>query len=128
MFRLFNLFGQSDALNALDGALRASGVHPLLVPDAVKLAVLRLQGDDPVAGANTREAACHDSAQLLAYCMLGRDPFMESTGAHAADQAEDRVDAAIAVGNSLDAKVILLALHSGLMAPNIADRIEVEEG
>jgi hypothetical protein len=124
MFRLFNLFGQSAALNALDDALRASGVHPLLVPDAVKLTVLRLNKEDQ--GAGTGDAVRSDSAQLLAYCMLGRDPFIESVGVAAADRAEDRLEAALDAGGSLDAKIILLSLHSGLIAPEIAERIDVE--
>ncbi len=126
MLRLFNLFGRSAAMNALDDALRTSGVHPLLVPDAVKLTVLRLNKDDPVAGARARDADCTASARLLAYCMLGRDPFSESVGVAAADHADDRLEAALDAGDSLDARIILLARHSGLIAPEIADRIEVE--
>jgi len=38
MLRLFDMLGRSAAMRALEDALRESGVHPLLVPDPVKLA------------------------------------------------------------------------------------------
>jgi hypothetical protein len=128
MLGLLNLFGRSAALKALDHALRESGLHPLVVPEAVKLTVVRLLKEEGVTGARPREAAYGEAAQLLAYCMLGRDQFIESNSVHAADRAEDRVEAAIAAGASLDAKLILLALHSGVIAREIAERFDVEGG
>lgn len=124
MLRLFSLFGRSAALRALDDALRAAGMHPVLVPEAVKLTVLRLlkrAGGDGAGG----EAA---AAQLLAYCVLGHVNFAEANGARAAEAAEARLDAAIDAGDSLDARLVLLALHAGLLAPEIAERVEAEEG
>jgi len=125
MFRLFGLFGKSAAMNALDDALRASGVHPVLVPEAVKLTVIRLQKREAAAG--PPDLALGEAAELLAFCILGRDPFVENNGVRPADRAERRVEAAIAAGDSFDARLILLALHAGLIAPDIADRIEVED-
>jgi len=127
MFRLFNLFGRSAALNTLDMALRESGVHPVLVPEAVKLTVLRLHKQEAASGARAAEAAYGKAAELFAYCMLGREHFIESNSVFAADRAEGRVEAAIASGDSLDAQIILLALHAGLLAPEIADRFDVED-
>lgn len=117
MFSLFNMFGRSAALNAFEDALQASGVHPLLVPEAVKLTVVRLCKQDGFG----------EAARLLAYCMLGREQFMESNSFHARELVEQRVEAAIDAGDSVDAKLILLALHSGLMDQEIADEIEVED-
>jgi hypothetical protein len=125
MLRLFSLFGKSAAMNALDDALRASGVHPLLVPEAVKITVIRLLKRE--ASAAPQEARFVEAATLLAYCILGRDPFVESNGARAADRADERLEAAIVAGDSLDAGLILLALHAGMIAPDIADRIDVED-
>ncbi len=125
MLRIFNLFGQSAAMNALDGALRASGVHPLLVPDAVKVALMRL--NEEAVAARGREAAFGYAAQLLAYCMLGRAPFIDSNGMAAADEVEHRVEAAIDAGDSADAKLILLAMHSGVIVSEIADRMDIED-
>ena len=128
MFSLFDLFGRSAAVKALDHALREAGLHPLLVPEAVKLTILQLQKKDDVRRTATRDAAYDEAAQLLAYCMLGHEQFIESNSVAAADRAEDRLEAAIAAGDSFDAKLILLALHSGLIAPEIADRFDVEDG
>ncbi len=125
MFGLFKLFGQSPALNALDDGLRAHGLHPLLVPDAVKLTVVRLHKEE--ARARGMDAAYYDAAELLAYCMHGRKTFLESNSANAADHAEHRVEAAIDAGDSRDAKLIILALHAGIIAPEIADRLDIED-
>jgi len=57
--------------------------------------------------------------------MLGRAPFIESNDIPAADRAEDRIEAAIAAGDSADAKLILLALHSGLITAEIAEQFDV---
>lgn len=124
MFGLFDLFGRSTSLKALDQALRAAGLHPLLVPEAVKLTVLQLHKKQ--SGTMGREAAYEDAAQLLAYCMLGRSQFIESNDLAAGDRAEDRLESAIAEGDSLDAKLVLLAVHAGLIAPEMADRVDVE--
>ncbi len=127
MFNLFNMFGRSAALNALDEKLRASGLHPLLVPEAVKLTLMRLHKEEEASGVIARDAAYGEAARLLAYCMLGRDSFIESNSLHAADRAEHRVETAIDTGDFPDAKLILLALHSGVIDPEIADRFDVED-
>ncbi|MBK5928420.1 hypothetical protein [Rhodobaculum claviforme] len=123
MLRLFSLFGRSADLNALDDALRGCGVHPILVPEAVKLTVLRLR-KGAVAGATPAHAA---TAELLAYCILGPETFAEANGPGAGDRADARLEAAIAAGDTFDARLVLLTLHAGLVAPDIADRIEVED-
>lgn len=125
MFRLFDLLGRSGALRTLDDALRASGVHPLLVPEPVKLTIVQLHKAQ--AAAQGREAAFAHAAQLLAYCIQGHEQFTSSNSAALAAQVEHRMDAAIAEGTSPDAKLILLAHHSGLIAPEIADLVDVED-
>ena len=52
MLRLFDMLGRSAAMRALEDALRESGVHPLLVPDPVKLTVIKLNKKH--AGVRTR--------------------------------------------------------------------------
>jgi hypothetical protein len=127
MFRFFSMFGRSAALNALDEALRDHGVHPILVPDAVKLTVVRLVKRHAGAGDGSRTGLYADAAALFAYCMLGREAFIESNGLRVADRADDRTEAAIVAGDTLDAKLILLALHAGLIAPEFSDRIDVDD-
>ena len=122
MFSIFDIFGRSASVKALEHALREAGLHPLLLPEAVKLTILQIQKKDRTTADSTHD----DAAQLLAYCMLGREQFIESNDLDAAVRVEQRFEAAIAEGDSRDAKIILLALHAGLIAPDIADRIDVE--
>jgi hypothetical protein len=127
MFNLFDLFGSSAAMKAFDHTLRVVGVHPLLVPEAVKLTVLKIDKKHRETQAKTGDAIHADAAELLAYCILGRAQFIESNDLEAAGLIEQRFEAAMAAGDSRDAKIILLALHSGLISPEIADRIETED-
>jgi hypothetical protein len=124
MLRFFDLFGKSAALNALDAALRSAGVHPALVPEAVKLTLMRIVNHED---ADRGQARLEDGAALLAYCMLGRDQFVNVNGLDAADHVQTRVDAAIDAGTSADAKLILLALHAGLITREIAEQFDAEE-
>ncbi len=126
MIRFFDMFlGRSTAMRALDDALRAAGLHPLLVPEPVKLTVIQLTKKH--AAAQVQETAFADSAQLLAYCILGHEQFADNNGSEAARRADERLEAAMDEGDRLDAKLILLAFHAGLITPEIADRIEIDE-
>jgi hypothetical protein len=125
MLRLFDMLGRSAAMRALEDALRESGVHPLLVPDPVKLTVIKLNKKH--AGVRTQDVACAEAAQLLAYCILGHEQFAASNSAADAERMDDRVEAALDDGDTLDAKLILLALHAGQIAQDIADRIDLDE-
>jgi hypothetical protein len=60
--------------------------------------------------------------------MLGHDQFIASNGIGAAERVEARLEAAIAAGDSLDARIVLLALHSGVIVSEVADRFDVETG
>lgn len=126
MIRFFDMFlGRSTAKRALDDALRAAGLHPLLVPEPFKLTVTQLTKKH--AAAQPQEAAFADAAQLLAYCVLGHEQFAGTNSSEAARRADQRVEAAMDEGDTLDAKLILLAFHAGLISPEVADRIEIEE-
>jgi len=125
MFRLFDMLGPSAAIRALDDALRGSGVHPLLVPEPVKLTVIRLNTRED--GPRNQDVAFAEASQLLAYCMLGHEQFATSNSSQDADRIDSRVEAALDDGDTLDAKLILLALHAGLIAPEIADRIDLDD-
>jgi len=62
MFGLFSLFGRSTAL---EGALKEAGIHPLLVPEAVKLTIVRIH--KRYGEWRRTEASYADAAALLAY-------------------------------------------------------------
>lgn len=125
MLRFFDLFGKSAALGALDDALRDAGVHPALVPEPVKLTILRL--NKQAAATAGKDTAFAEAAQLLAYCMLGPDHFARANSPKAAERAGQRLDIAIEAGDSRDAKTVLLALHSGLITDEVAERLDIED-
>jgi hypothetical protein len=125
MFRLFDMLGRSTAMRALDDALRAAGVHPILVPEPVKLTVIQLM--KKLADPKQQDVVINDSAELIAYCIYGYEQFAENSGTEKADCIDARVESALEEGDTLDAKLILLTLHAGLMAPEIADWIDLEE-
>jgi hypothetical protein len=125
MFRLFDILGPSAAIRALDDALRASGVHPLLVPQSVKLTVIKLNKKH--AGARNQDVALAEASQLLAYCMLGHEQFTASNSVEDAERIDARVETALDDGDTLDAKLILLSLHAGRIAEDVADRIDLDE-
>ena len=126
MLGLFHLFGRSPDLKALDHALREAGLHPRVVPEAVKLTAVRLLKQ--ALGSSPPEAAYGEAALLIGYCMLGRDEFVASSSVDAAEHVEKRLEEAIAAGDSLDAKLVLLTLHSGVIAPEVVDRFDLEAG
>ena len=124
MLRFFDMFGRSSELTALDEALKTAGLHPLLIPEPVKLTILQLHrkhGD-----ATDRAMAMADAAQLLSYCVLDQAQFVAVNGAKAADRTEQRITAAIAGAAPLDEKLILLALHAGVISPEMADRFDID--
>jgi hypothetical protein len=125
MLRLFDMLGPSAAIRTLDDALRASGVHPLLVPQSVKLTVIRLNKKH--GGARNQDVAFAEASQLLAYCMLGHEQFAASNSVEDAERIDNRVETALDEGDTLDAKLILLSLHAGQIAQDVADRIDLDE-
>lgn len=123
MFGLFGRFGRSSELRELDRALRSVDLHPALVPDAVELTAVRLmkQHDRRVD-----PESCASAARLMAYCMVGPGPFLEANGDEAADGAGARIEAAAESGDGLDADLILLLLHAGLVQPEVIARYSLE--
>jgi hypothetical protein len=121
---LFGVFGRSEDLRALDRALRPAGLHPALVPDAVKLTVLSLlkdaRGEDPSA------EDYRETAALLGYCALGREVFAVANGVLAASTAEHRIETALEAGEGFDASLILLALHAAIIHPGVKESFQLE--
>jgi len=121
----FGLFGRSPSLRAFDVALRAVDLHPKLVPEAVKLTAVRTLMDER-AEADPSPEATRATAEILAYCMLGADAFAGANGVPLTDRTEARIDAALAHGASLDAKLVLLALHAKVIQPSVVDHFGLE--
>lgn len=121
---LLGVFGRSGELRALDQALRAADLHPALVPDAVKLTVLNVLKD--AKGEDQAAEDYRNAAALLCYCALGREAFTAANGDIAAAAAEQRIEAALEAGDGLDASLILLALHAGLIHPGVKETYRIE--
>lgn len=122
MLRFFDMFGRSADLTALDEALKTAGLHPLLIPEPVKLTMLQLHRKH----GDATDRAMADAAQLLSYCVLDQAQFVAVNGPKAADRTEQRITAAIAGAAPLDEKLILLALHAGIISPEMADRFDID--
>ena len=122
MLGLFGIFGRSHELKHLDQALLTVGLHPRLVPDAVKLTTLKLLRE---AGAGRNPAAATAAAELLGYCILGAEEFTESNGPGLSESVEARLAVALEAGDSLDARVVLLTLHAGVIQPGVVERYEL---
>ncbi len=123
MFGFLGIFGRSRELRQLDQAVRAVGLHPRLVPDAVQLTTVKL-----LAEAATGQRAYDAAAEMLAYCMLGPEVFAGDNGADLTAAVETRLEAALEAGDSLDARLVLLVLHAGVIQPRVVERYEIEAG
>jgi hypothetical protein len=127
MLNLFNSFGRSESLKALDQALQEFDVHPRIVPEAVKLTTIKIMQKASDADYVFRDTDYEQAAALLSYSILGPDQFVASNTLAAAKLAEQRLEEAIAAGDSIDAKLILLAVHSAIIHPSLADQIDSDE-
>jgi len=124
MFFFSTLFGRSREVKRLDDALRSAGLHPALVPDAVKITTLKLL-DEAGHGASPDLPACALAAEILTYCALGDHEFCQERGKNAANAAQTRLEVALEVGNNLDARLVLLALHAGIIRVSLIDRYDL---
>jgi hypothetical protein len=122
---LFGIFGRSSDLRQLDRALHSLDLHPRLVPEAVKLTLVKLLkqhaiGDEP-APQSYRAAA-----EVVAYCMIGADAFATANDARLMHQVEGRIEKALESGDSLDAQIVLLTLHAKVIQPSVIHDFELE--
>lgn len=113
-------FGRSEDLRRLDAALRGFDLHPALVPDGAKLAIVNMMKDAAPEREPPAEAYA-PVASLFAYCLVGPDLFAEANGPDRAADTETRIDAALAAGEGMDADLILLALHARLISPKVVE-------
>ena len=60
--------------------------------------------------------------------MLGPRDFTEANGPGPTAAAEARLEAARAAGDSLDARLVLLALYAGVIQPAVVERYDLEAG
>jgi hypothetical protein len=125
MLGLFGVFGRSVDLQRIDDSLRACGLHPYRMPEAVKLTMLK-QLKEADGGRSPTAQACALASELLVYCALGAREFAQSNGAARTEAAEARVIAALESGYGADARLVLLALHSQVVHPSVVERFHLE--
>lgn len=116
----FGLFGRSSDLRLLDAALRAADVHPALMPEGVKLAIVNLMKDE-AGGRFPPEAAYPPVGDLVGYCVSGAGNFEAVAGAARRAKVEGRIGQALENGDSLDARLVLLLLHAKLIQPSVVE-------
>ncbi len=125
MLGFFGVFGRSLELQHLDQALRTVGLHPRLVPEAVKLTTLKLLKEAD-GGSSPAPRAYYAAAELLGYCVLGVQGFTECNDLSLTEAVEARLKAALEAGDNLDARVVLLTLHAGVIQPSVIERYRLE--
>lgn len=118
---MFGIFGRSQEMQNLDYALRAAGVHPRTIPDAVKITTLK-QLKEANGGARPDSRALAGAADLLGYCVLGPKAYAEKHDPNGIQAVEERMNAAIESGYGLDARLIMLMLHAGLTHHELVER------
>ena len=123
----FGMVGRSSDLRQLDQALRAVDLHPALVPEGVKLTIVNLMKDHWPQGEPPAEAY-PPLAGLFAYCVVGREAFLRVNGEARVADVEARIETALDGGESLDAQLVLLALHARLANPEVVERFGLEAG
>ena len=124
-FGLFGVFGRSSDLRQLDQALHALDVHPRLVSEAIKLTVVNLVADHAI-GAEPAPQAYRAAAEIIAYCMVGAEAFADVNGADLEFQTERRIEAAIGSGVNLDAQLVLLTMHAGVIQPSVVEQFQLQ--
>lgn len=113
------IFGRSGDLRELDNALRGADLHPALVPEGVKLTIVNLTKDH---WPDEPPEAYRSVAQLFGYCIAGPQTFEQANGPERRLDAERRIEAALETGDSLDAQIVLMALHAKLISAEVVER------
>jgi hypothetical protein len=108
-----------------DAALRAAGVHPRTISDAVKITTLK-QLKEANGGARPGSRALDDAADLLAFCVLGPQAYVKKHDPDRLAAVEQRLNAAIDNGRGLDARLIMLTLHAGLTHRELIERYDLD--
>jgi hypothetical protein len=122
---LFGIFGRSQELRDFDTALRSVDLHPKLVPEAVKLTAVKLLKQQ-APGGSVQPQTYSTAAEILAYCMIGADGFAGANAPELANAVEQRIETALAAGTSLDAQLVLLALHARVIQPSVVAFFDLE--
>lgn len=106
---------------------RSVDVHPRLVPEAVKLAIVRLLKDG-AEGGEPAPPAYRAAAEIVGYCMIVAKPSRPPMAPSLRPEVEGRIERALIAGSKLDARLVLLTLHAGVCQPSVIARFESKAG
>lgn len=120
----FGVFGRSADLRQLDESFRALDVHPKTVPEPVKLAMARFVKE--ASGGEPPPEAYRRAAELVGYCVIGANPFAGANGEALTEDVERRMEQALMSGTSVDAQLVLLALHAKIVQPSVVDAFDLQ--
>ena len=101
MLGFFGIFGRSHELQRLDQALRGVGLHPRVVPEAVKFTIFKLL-KEAESGASPAPRAYDAAAEMLGFCVLGPQGFTEANDLRLTEATEARLEAALEADDSLE--------------------------
>jgi hypothetical protein len=65
---------------------------------------------------------------MLVFCMLGPQGFTEANELSLTQATEARLEAALEAGESLDARIVLLALHAGVIHKQLVEHYQLKVG
>ena len=75
---------------------------------------------------DTNKRAYDATAEMLGYCMLGPQGFTEANDLRLTEATEARLEAALEAGDSFDARLVLLALHAGVIQVQVVEFYQLE--
>ncbi len=122
---IFGFFGRKKEIHMIDDGLKRTGTFSAVVPDAVKLTLWRLAKDRGLLKDNP-EAALHDLAGFLSYCILGQEDFEDFNGPEDAKEMLRRLEMVKIFEDGIDAEIVLLTLHAGLADETTAGQYSIE--
>jgi hypothetical protein len=122
---LFGIFGRAPELRQLDQSLRSLDVHPRLVPEAVKLTMISLLQEHAADGKPALQSY-RAAAEIVGYCIMGPAAFAAVDAPDLAIEVERRIDRALEFHSTLDAKLVLLTLHAGVVQQSVIDHFQLE--
>ncbi len=128
------LFGKSREVRDLDRCLHQMGLNSHAVNDATKFTICKwireiVPAQQAVEAKDRQRADLQRAAaELLAYCVLGRDDFADANSPDLAQAQEARILEATEGQNDFDAGIVMLALHANIADPEIAARVEIDSG
>lgn len=81
---------------------------------------------DHAIGPEPAPQAYRAAAEIIRYCMIGAEAFAHVNGADLTFQTERRIEAALGSGVSLEAQLVLLTMHAGVIQPSVIQQFKLE--